>query len=134
MYVYRAPGCLCLSFVIVGVSLLLCPMDSTFFFFFTNKLVSYFACFGVPSIGSFCPTNTDNHSAAMSTYVNMIKARLAKTVSKIVSYVYAKRILVQALAERHFIYHIPPFLQFLKSTYAFIVLNYPASQSFDILG
>lgn len=102
MYVYRAPGCLCLSFVIVGVSLLLCPMDSTFFFF-TNKLVSYFACFGVPSIGSFCPTNTDNHSAAMSTYVNMIKARLAKTVSKIVSYVYAKRILVQALAERHFI-------------------------------
>lgn len=104
MYVYRAPGCLCLSFVIVGVSLLLCPMDSTFFFFFfTNKLVSYFACFGVPSIGSFCPTNTDNHSAAMSTYVNMIKARLAKTVSKIVSYVYAKRILVQALAERHFI-------------------------------
>lgn len=103
MYVYRAPGCLCLSFVIVGVSLLLCPMDSTFFFFLTNKLVSYFACFGVPSIGSLCPTNTDNRSAAMSTYVNMIKARLAKTVSKIVSYVYAKRILVQALAERHFI-------------------------------
>lgn len=70
----------------------------------------------------------------MSTYVNMIKARLAKTVSKIVSYVHAKRILVQALAERHFIKHTPPFLQFLKSTYAFIVPNYPASQSFDILG
>lgn len=79
------------------------PWTQPFFFFFTNKLVSYFACFGVPSIGSFCPTNTDNRSAAMSTYVNMIKARLAKTVSKIVSYVYAKRILVQALAERHFI-------------------------------